>query len=310
MKKTSGKPFEKLAESIFNNLKKFDNEYSVEQNVYLNSPHGKRQFDVLIKHETAGFEYYTAIECKDHKAKISIKEIDNFESKLRDVNIQKGILISRNGFSSKAISKAKRTNISLCTAHEALSKNWKIDIEINVFINVVSPKKFSPLFTHIVVDKEDSISTEQLIINNKDIKELLKKLWQKNELHIDFSKKIQTIKIPYIKPPYWLNVRNKTHGILKREITDFKIEVELQTDFYTIPLNELINTQVLKNITEEKITICIDIEQFIKENKSFKKISLTEFKNKRGLTLNVLKKYNDLTYGNSKASIKVTKNKL
>ena len=309
MKKKSGEAFEKLAEDIFNKLKKFQNEYSVQHDVLLDSQFGKRQFDILIKHEMAGFEYFTAIECKDHKSKISIKEIDNFESKLRDVNIQKGILISRNGFSNSAISKAKNTNISLCTAHEALSENWKIDVELTIYINEVLPKRFSPVFTHKVVNTDDSISMDSLIINDIEIKEFFKNAWQNNELPIDFEKKLQKIKIPAFSPPYFITIQNKTEGTVKRKIEGLEFEVELDNNFFSIPLSELINTQVLKNITDNTVAICLDQEQLF-NNQETQKISKKEFKRKRGLSLNILKKYQEFSYGESNASYRIIKNKV
>src|SRR5690606_23782735 len=110
---------------IFKKLIKNPAYENVEHNVKLNGSDGTRQIDVLVSSESVGIKFLTIIECRDFKNKLSISSIDGFHSKLVDVKANKGIIISRKGFSSKAISKAKRLGISLCTADETEKEGWQ-----------------------------------------------------------------------------------------------------------------------------------------------------------------------------------------
>jgi len=84
----------------------------------LESPEGPRQFDVVIRSTVAGIEILTVVEVRDWNKNLSVTHVDGLHSKMRDVNANKAILVSRKGFSAKAVKKAGRLGIDLCTAHD------------------------------------------------------------------------------------------------------------------------------------------------------------------------------------------------
>lgn len=112
---------------------------SVEHDVRLAGPDGPRQIDVLVKHLHAGIEYLTAIECRDHSGKLSVKHIDEFASKLIDINANKGIIVSRKGFSKTATQKARRLGIGLCCIDDADATLKNMVVEIPIIIKAVQP---------------------------------------------------------------------------------------------------------------------------------------------------------------------------
>ena len=54
-----------------------------------------------------------------------------------DVNASKGIMVSRKGFSKKAISKANRVGIKLCLASEINEVVDTLKIELPIRVNVI-----------------------------------------------------------------------------------------------------------------------------------------------------------------------------
>lgn len=70
--------------------------------------HIKRQIDVLIEKKfTFDRSRRVIVDAKNHKRKIDVKDIEEFEGMMRDCNASKGILVCPNGFSEGALRRAQ-----------------------------------------------------------------------------------------------------------------------------------------------------------------------------------------------------------
>jgi len=118
----------KLLEEIVAHLY-FQDDYKVEKNKFfkpLNTNKRKREIDVLLSKTIAGSKVYIPIECKNHKNRISVNEIDAFAGKLNYLGLssKNAIFISVNGFTSGARDNAEHFGIKLFTI-KGLSKDRK-----------------------------------------------------------------------------------------------------------------------------------------------------------------------------------------
>lgn len=139
MQKNTGKQYEALLHEIYTALASNDQFASVERDVFLDGTDGPRQIDVLIRSQVAGMPLKTVIECRDFKKRLDVTAVDAFQSKLIDVGANKGVLVSRNGFSGTAIKKARRVGITLCTASNASEILSSLGIQIPVVISETIP---------------------------------------------------------------------------------------------------------------------------------------------------------------------------
>lgn len=271
-KKNTGIKFEKLAESIFNKLVKNPAYEKVEHNVNLKGADGERQIDLLITSESFGIKFKTVIECRDFKNKLSIAQIDGFHSKLLDVKANKGILISRKGFSTKAISKANRLGISLCTADETEDNGWQSLIDLPILIEQLSLIEFEINAQHDQ-NVKGKISKEAILkINNIDIVQLINEKWSKAEFNLKSKSGFQILEFPEIKEPMLTqNLEGKTVKFIK-----FEVIGKVQARFYRTSISKLIGTQILENITEGKNYIFIDINSLKKIDPNLFQLSKTE----------------------------------
>lgn len=115
-----GTDFEELAKRLFSALSAKEEFTSVEgPKVHLPGRDVAREFDVVLRSKVAGIDILTVIECRDYGKKLDITHLDGFVSKMEDVNANKGILVSRKGFSKSAIQKAERLGVSLYVAKSA-----------------------------------------------------------------------------------------------------------------------------------------------------------------------------------------------
>jgi len=84
----------------------------VATNVFMTGKSGlQHEIDVYYEFSRAGIRHRVAIECKDWKSAVSKGDIQEFESKLRDIGNITGVVVSRNGYQSGADTFAKHCDI-------------------------------------------------------------------------------------------------------------------------------------------------------------------------------------------------------
>lgn len=75
--------------------------------------------DDCIRSSVAGYYVLTIVECRDHKSRRNVTQVDGVHSKQLEVGAHKAVLVSRSGYSKTARQKASRLGISLYNAGEA-----------------------------------------------------------------------------------------------------------------------------------------------------------------------------------------------
>ena len=265
-----GTKFEKLTEKIFAQLVKQPDYEKVEHDIKLEGKDGPRQIDVLITSEIAGMKIKTIIECKDYKGRVSVGVVDSLHSVMQDVNANKGVLVSSNGFSSTAINKAKRLGISLYTAHEALSEKWKIDIEIPVLVTEISSVNANPTF-QAFFDKGDQIHRDAIFnVNDIDVvKALANDLKKLSSVTLAQYEKYEKGYCPTeIAPPFYIRDINGN----KKPVDNFLINYEIKKKYYFGYLNDQKDVTALRDVIENGINIVFKTDFIIDYKNALKKI--------------------------------------
>ena len=85
----------------------------------------RHQIDVLTSHSDGVHTYRTAIECKYWNKKVDKAAIADHINKVRDARIDKGIVVSKLGFTRDAQKTAKQHNIGLVELRQPLDSDWK-----------------------------------------------------------------------------------------------------------------------------------------------------------------------------------------
>jgi len=270
----AGKRFEKLTKIIFSQLVTNPEYEKVEHNVMLEGKDGPRQIDVLIQSRVAGIEIKTIIECKDYNDKVSVGVIDSLHSVMEDVCANKGVVVSSNGFSSKAISKARRLGISLYTAHEALSEKWKIDTEIPVLVTEISSVNMKANAKFSVPYKTEIQADSFYTINDVNISEAFSN-YLKNLALNDASalKKDGNHYLPEsISHPFFIR---DSYGN-KINIEDFSLTFSTEKRFYFGYLNNQRDVLALKDILNNGIDIIFKPDFLIDYKTALKRIPESE----------------------------------
>jgi Restriction endonuclease len=106
------------------------------------------QIDVLTMHSDGIHSYQTAIECKYWKDKVNKDIVMKLSETIEDTGINKGIIVSKNGFSQDGIEYAKYRNIGLVELREIEEKDFdknpkEIEIahlEIQIRVHIKRPE--------------------------------------------------------------------------------------------------------------------------------------------------------------------------
>jgi len=85
----------------------------------------EHQIDVLTSHSDGIHTYKTAIECKYWKDNVNKDIIMKVAEIIEDAAINKGVIVSKNGFTQDAITFAKYKNIGLIELREMREEDWE-----------------------------------------------------------------------------------------------------------------------------------------------------------------------------------------
>ena len=149
------------------------------------------QIDILTSHSDGIHTYKTAIECKFWNKKVPKDAVMKLSEILSDTNIEKGVLVSKSGFTSDAKKIAESKNISLVELRKPVDHDWndslnQIDIEFKLCIDEICDYQFV-LYDVADSEKEDiNLSTYDSCIYIKDqdpllIREFVEKIIRSNK---------------------------------------------------------------------------------------------------------------------------------
>lgn len=108
-----------------------------------------RQIDVSIRRKIGQYNIFVAVECKDLKKPVDVKEVESFATKLKDVQANKGAIVSSSGFSKAAIKIAKTHQIDTFTLVDTESIDWRSYASIPILLKRTYIKSFSVKFTDV-----------------------------------------------------------------------------------------------------------------------------------------------------------------
>lgn len=99
------------------------------------------QIDVLTSHSDGLHTYSTIVECKYWDKNINKDIIMKVAEIVEDAGMNKGVIVSRKGFTSDAISFAQYRNIGLIELREPIAEDWEGRIKnIKINMNMLIPQ--------------------------------------------------------------------------------------------------------------------------------------------------------------------------
>jgi len=137
--------FEKLAANIQQELAP---KARVESNAKLLGKRSgvERQIDILIEEAVAQYNIRVVIDCKDYKAPVDVKGVEEFIGLAEDVSANKGAMIAATGFTDAAKKRAKDAGIDLYRLIDTTSMKWSAYVSLPCVITDQVIESYSFVF--------------------------------------------------------------------------------------------------------------------------------------------------------------------
>ncbi len=90
----------------------------------------ERQVDISIKQKIGQFDLLIAVDCKDYNKPADVNDVESFQGLLRDIQANKGAMVSANGFTSTALQLGRKSNISLFKLIDVDEHEWQTLLSI------------------------------------------------------------------------------------------------------------------------------------------------------------------------------------
>lgn len=195
----------------------------------------QRQIDVSIRHKIAGHEILMIVQAKCQKKPVTMGQISEFESVIRDVKASKGIMFCNAGFTKSVKDYAKNKGIELCTVYDTESRDWKRDIAVPILrINYIPNIKINyGCFFKV----GDSIKDASKLVFSCDKGKtkidpvgIFVRLWNDNSLP---GKEVER---QYVLPledlDFFLLVKDKKGKIQWRPVRNFRLTYNIEQKVY------------------------------------------------------------------------------
>lgn len=269
----SGKPFEQLCYDLF--IESTISEEKTEvlgPRCFLDGHDGKREFDIVLKTQIAGLTLLTVIECRDFKKKIDVTHLDGFISKMQDVNANKGVIISRKGFSKKALNKGRRLGLDLRLAHDIrtdVADIIALGFSVPIIVVEILNFQFGDIKCEIDASEGD-INLHRdcfMKINDEHPSEHIMTALRNKNIPPEKSETF----LDWISPPgeYWIRDTAGSKVPLKNFSTKYQIK---EINYYFGYLQQLPHAKGMISLIEKSGFVSIKIEDFQEEFRTiFKK---------------------------------------
>lgn len=100
------------------------------------------QIDVLTTHSDGVASYKTAIQCKHWNTKVSLNIVRDMIGVLADTDIDKGIIVSKSGFTVPAKALTLNSAVGLLELREPLDMDWEgyiREVAIHIYLQTDTP---------------------------------------------------------------------------------------------------------------------------------------------------------------------------
>lgn len=108
-----------------------------------------REIDIAVRQNIGQYSVFIAIDCKDYKTPVDVKDVEEFIGLVEDVFANKGAIVSASGFTQAARTRAADTGIDVYRLIDAEKHEWQSYVSIPVLCDFRRVKTFCFSFTPI-----------------------------------------------------------------------------------------------------------------------------------------------------------------
>lgn len=268
----NGKEFEILAKSIYEKLspgsivKQNDKLWGYDSETF-------REIDVSITGYVGPTKIVVIIQCKDHNKILDIKYVDDLYGVMQDVKAHKGILIGRKGFSKTAYRSARRRGIDLCLLHDADNRNWQLDLQIPIIVELIEP--LYSISYEVYLEQGNTINTKpnEIEVSGINLFDVFTNDWNKGNLNTDNGEHLYNINI---NNPAIITLQGE-----KKQIENLQVKYEIVKKYKFGFVSEIPKLKAVKETITNKIDLLFRYEDMASAIENFQIVhDIDEYKDK------------------------------
>ncbi|MFC2059837.1 restriction endonuclease [Chloroflexota bacterium] len=158
-----------------------------------------RQIDITVKQNIGQYEMLIAIDCKDTKVPVDVKDIEGFIGFVKDIRANKGVMVAANGFTDTAKRIGGKAGLNLYRLIDTEAHDWQTYCSIPVICDFRGIR-----FQFIIPKFLASVDPREIVLYNSShnrlgtTKALLLTRWNSGELPSELGehKNIPVSKVP------------------------------------------------------------------------------------------------------------------
>ena len=147
----------------------------------------EREIDIFIEDKVGMYEIKIAVDCKDHKRPLDVKEVEACIGLMKEINPHIGVIVSASGFTKAALKVGQNAKLKLYKLIDTDDHEWKSEVALSAVCYVKNLSSFQLIF-----DLSGSTSlcipypVEEIMLYNSNFEEigtacdLLFKWWENN----------------------------------------------------------------------------------------------------------------------------------
>lgn len=239
-----------------------------------------RQVDVSIKQKIGQFKILIVMQCKDQKDPIDVNDVESFIGKIKDIEANRGAIVSASGFTSTAIARGKDAGLNLYRLVDVANHEWRTLVTIPVVCDFRSMKSFSLTFSGQSVPQITPIENPRDVllydIKNQPIGKiitLIHNLWNQRKLPQEPG---EYSEIPLINIP----TRIRKNNIYFDVQISLNLQVMKRLFYGELPIKEIRGFKdeikggiITRGFTTEKLSFEI-VEKEWRQIKSMKELAI------------------------------------
>lgn len=101
-----------------------------------------REIDISLRQKVGQYNVFVAMDCKDYKRPVNVKDIEAFIGLIKDVGANKGAIVSASGFTQAARTRATDAGIDIYRLVDAEKHDWQCYVSIPVLCDFRRIKSF------------------------------------------------------------------------------------------------------------------------------------------------------------------------
>lgn len=95
----------------------------------------QRQIDILIEQHVGQFDLRIAIDCKDHKDPVDVKDVEEVIGLIDDIGANKGAIVAANGFTAAAKKRGTDAGLDLYRMVDVADHKWRSYVTVPAVTN-------------------------------------------------------------------------------------------------------------------------------------------------------------------------------